>query len=57
MPPFEPSLLEAKAPGDAPPPSGRSGLVAIACGSIACGSVAVAAMASIAWWSADLGGT
>ena len=51
MPPLESSLLEAPAPDDAPPSKGRLGLVPIACG-----LVAVAAMASIAWWSADLGG-
>ena len=51
MPPLESLLLEAPVPDDASPPKGRSGLVPIACG-----LVAVAAMASIAWWSADLGG-
>ncbi len=51
MSPLESSLLEAPAPGSAPPPSGRLGLVPIACG-----LVAIAAMASIAWWSAHLGG-
>ena len=51
MPPLESSLLEAPAPDSAPPPSGGLGLVPIACG-----LVAIAAMASIAWWSAHLGG-
>jgi hypothetical protein len=49
--PPESSLLEAQAPDHAPPPKGPLGLVPIACG-----LVAVAVMASIAWWSADLGG-
>ena len=51
MAPPESSLLEARAPDHAPPPKGTLGLVLIACG-----LVAVAAMASVAWWSADLGG-
>ncbi len=51
MPPLESSLLEAPVPDSAPPPSRRLGLVPIACG-----LVAIAAMASIAWWSAHLGG-
>jgi hypothetical protein len=51
VPPLESSLLEAPVPDNAPPPSRRLGLVPIASG-----LVAVAAMASIAWWSAHLGG-
>jgi len=51
VPPPESSLLEAQVPDHAPPPQGPLGLVPIACG-----LVAVAAIASIAWWSADLGG-
>jgi hypothetical protein len=51
MPPVEMSLLEAPAPGDAPSRNRRVGLVPIACG-----LVVVAAMASISWWSTDLGG-
>jgi len=51
VPPPESSLLEVQVPDHAPPPKGTLGLV-----SIACGLVAVAAIASIAWWSADLGG-
>ena len=51
MPPVESSLLEAPAPDDAPSRNVRLGLVPIACG-----LMAVAVMASIAWWSTDLGG-
>lgn len=51
MPPLELSLLEAQTPDDAPPPCGGLGWVPIACG-----LVAVALMASVAWWSAYLGG-
>lgn len=51
MPPPESSLLEAQIPDHAPPPKGTLGLVPIACG-----LVAIAAIASIAWWSAGLGG-